>query len=65
MVTSSTKEVCVVHDSIFSEYGLSKELVTDKDCVTQLLNLKSFASQGLWNIPHVLPSIILVMDTLK
>ena len=36
-----------------------------KDHVTQVLNLKSFASQDLWNTSYAPPSIILVMDTLK
>ena len=30
MVPSSTKDVCVVLDSTFTEYGLPKELVTDQ-----------------------------------
>ena len=42
MVTSSTKEVCVVLNSIFSEYGCPRKFWSlTKDHVTQLLNLKS------------------------
>ena len=42
MVTSSTKEVCVVLDSIFSEYGLPKELVTGQGPCYTATELKEF-----------------------
>ena len=47
MVTNNIKEVRVVPNSIFGEYGLLKEFITDNGLCYTATNLKSFASQDL------------------
>ena len=46
MVINSIKEVCVVLNSIFSEYRLSKDFVTDQEPCYTATEFKEFCQSG-------------------